>query len=281
MKKLIQKEIFCKNPECEDYKKSFTGRIRVASTYKVFCGKLTRIEYKCDTCGKYFSETKGTIYYRRKKSPEQIHDVLEHIVRGVGINDTAELVKMRPNTVENIVLKSGNYIENWYDEQHITLSKGNIEYDEQWTFVLKKNSENEHEGKMWIWIAFHRETRFMIYFAIGDHSSNNAETLIEETKSRIQHPSKHYTDELACYKGVFEKTYDSLPELDKDGQYSFPSFNKENTLNYATVNKTREGGRIIDIKKIIHSGDIKENEISTSHIERLNLNNRGSVFLSV
>lgn len=50
------------------------------------CGKTKagRQRYKCKTCDGTFTETKGTIFYRRRTSEDEIIDTLALIGKGIG-----------------------------------------------------------------------------------------------------------------------------------------------------------------------------------------------------
>jgi IS1 family transposase/transposase-like protein len=277
LKRKILRNISCPNENCKDFNKKMTGHLKVACTYKVYRGTLTRKEFQCESCGSYFSETYSTFYYCRKTPPEKVETVLNHLVRGVGIRDTAELVKVSKDTVERIIINSQKYIEYWYDSLSIQLPAGNIEYDEMWTFVCRKYSSKEDCGEMWIWIAFHRELRFMVNFKIGKHTADLGKELVEETKGLITHPSQHSSDELPCYKEIFNEVYGELviPErTGKRGRPKKPYLEADNSVTYGQVKKTRKGNKITDVSKSSVYGNMKNENISTSRIERNNLNNR-------
>ncbi len=55
----------CQNTDCHKYHKVNEGNVRFA----YMSGKYKQIAYlKCTACGRCFSENKGTIFFRRKKS---------------------------------------------------------------------------------------------------------------------------------------------------------------------------------------------------------------------
>lgn len=63
---------FCPNEACPDYGKLQSGQQQNLEKY----GKTRKgvQRYRCQTCGKTFTETTGTIFFR-KRTPE--HDILE------------------------------------------------------------------------------------------------------------------------------------------------------------------------------------------------------------
>lgn len=276
MKRKSKINLSCPNKKCKDFGKKYTGRLKVASTYQVFGGTLKRHQYVCERCGRHFAETINTFYHRKKTSPEVINNVLEHNVRGVGIRDTAELVGISKDTVERIILNVGLHINKWYSSLNFTLPKGNIEYDEMWTFVMRKKSNDPKKGDIWLWLSFHRETRFLIYCVVAKHTAENAEELLRQTKLRIHQLSNHHSDELPCYENVFKAVYCNAFQLPAEGSQLYFQFEEQesNQLNYAQVRKTRQKSRIVDIKKSVVFGEVDKSDISTSLNERHNLNVR-------
>jgi IS1 family transposase len=275
MKKRSKRNISCPNPNCKDFGIKFTENILVACTYKVFGGVISRKCFYCESCGSYFSETFGTFYYRKKNL--KTDEVFDHLVRGVGIQDTSELVHVSKDFIENAIIDAGRHIAEWFNQLNIKLPEGNIEYDEMWTFVYKKDSDREDEGEMWIWISFHRESRFIINFVIGKHTAENGITLIQKTKSLTSPHCQHFTDQLPCYEDIFRQVYGNFvfpARTGKPGRPKEPYLEVEKTLNYGQVCKTKKEGKIDKIYKQTVFGNFDEDDISTSLIERQNLNNR-------
>ncbi|HEO65595.1 MAG TPA: hypothetical protein ENI73_06960 [Spirochaetes bacterium] len=71
-------------------------------------------------------------------------------MREIGVRDSAELVYVSKNTVEQIILDVGFRIEQWFKSLKIQIPKGNMEYDEMWTYVAKKQSDLKDEGEIWL-----------------------------------------------------------------------------------------------------------------------------------
>jgi transposase-like protein len=63
---------FCPNETCPEYGKPQSERQR--NIKKAGKTKIGRQRYQCKTCDQTFTETKGTIFYRRR-TPE--HEIIE------------------------------------------------------------------------------------------------------------------------------------------------------------------------------------------------------------
>jgi hypothetical protein len=70
MSQLTQVGDFCPNEICSDYGKCQNEGQQ--SIIKFGQTKAGRQRYRCKSCGQTFTETKGTIFYRRRTSEEEI-----------------------------------------------------------------------------------------------------------------------------------------------------------------------------------------------------------------
>ena len=86
---------FCPNEQCSDCGKLQKDQ---ETTNITKCGKTQAgcQRYQCTTCGKTFTETKGTIFYRRRTSREAIIDTLAHVAEGDHISSLSYSGMGRP-----------------------------------------------------------------------------------------------------------------------------------------------------------------------------------------
>ena len=139
MFQLTQVGDFCSNEICTDYGKCQSERQQ--NIIKFGQTKAGRQRYRCKNCGKTFTETKGTIFYRRRTSEEEILDTLALIAEG---NRISSLVRVKGHKEDTIIA--------WIREagQHATeieavllsdyqLSRGQI--DGLWAYVGHKGEK--------------------------------------------------------------------------------------------------------------------------------------------
>jgi len=79
---------FCPNETCPDYGKlqSAPGQENIKKAGKTEKG---RQRSQCKTCGQPFTDTKGTLFYRRRTSEEEIIATLAWVAAGVRISSLA------------------------------------------------------------------------------------------------------------------------------------------------------------------------------------------------
>ena len=98
MSKLTQVGDFCPNEICPDYGKCQSeGHHNIIKFGQTKAGRQRR---KCKTCGKTFTETKGTLFYRRRTSEEEILDTLALIAEG---NRISSLVRAKGHKEDTII----------------------------------------------------------------------------------------------------------------------------------------------------------------------------------
>lgn len=86
----------CPNPACSDYRKVGAGNI---SLYTRYGRKQVRLLI-CKTCGKTFSELKGSPFWDSRLDWETIEKIYKTLLDGQGIRATARIHGLSKNTVK-------------------------------------------------------------------------------------------------------------------------------------------------------------------------------------
>jgi len=150
----------------------------------------------------------------------------------------------------------------------------------------KKKSVSEQEfGQKWIWTAIDTPTRLIVCFLIGDRTLEDARIFLKDLVSRTKDQPLFTSDELPHYADGLKELFHKLIEPEPTGQPGRPRKPKkiiDENLDYATVHKTREKGRIVKVETKVVFGSsariekrleqLPGNTINTSYVERSNLN---------
>lgn len=131
----LEKQV-CLNDKCLDYKKKNTGHI----TRKGFNNKGNQM-YKCKTCGMRFPETKGTVFYRRHLTDEQVILICKLLVEKNGIRAIERIMEIHRDTISSLINDLANHSREVTDFLITNIGLSQIEVDEMWSFV-KKRKEN-------------------------------------------------------------------------------------------------------------------------------------------
>jgi hypothetical protein len=96
----------CHNERCVAYGSYGAGNLRV-------CGRIGKDRdirlLKCRTCGKRFTERKGTVFYRSHTPPRKVVSILNHVQEGCGMRQTGRLEGVKEDTVIRYARLAGEH----------------------------------------------------------------------------------------------------------------------------------------------------------------------------
>ena len=97
MEKFAKTGDFCPNEACPDYGKLQIGRQQNLVKF----GKTRKgvQRFRCQTCGKTFTETKGTIFYRRRTPEHEILETLAFLAEGSRISSLSRVKGFKEDTI--------------------------------------------------------------------------------------------------------------------------------------------------------------------------------------
>ncbi len=139
MTKFAQVGDFCPDETCADYGKRQSDQQH--NIIKYGKTKAGRQRYKCKTCNGTFTETKGTIFYRRRTSEDEIIETLALIAEGSRISSLVRTKGHKEDTIIDWIRKAGQHAEAIEEallsEYHLT--RGQI--DGLWAYVGNKGEK--------------------------------------------------------------------------------------------------------------------------------------------
>jgi IS1 family transposase len=134
-----------------------------------------------------------------------------------------------------------------------------VQFDEKWAFVGKKEKHcdpkepaDTKQGDNWDHVALDPEHRLVVSVVPGKRSAENVEQVVQDFKARTGgRPMKLITsDEYPAYKTALLNAYGTAvvpPRTGKPGRPQAPYKVAPPELQYATVHKTREKGRVVKV----------------------------------
>jgi len=139
MSKLGQVGDFCPNEVCPDHGKLESER--QGKIIKFGKTKAGRQRYECKTCGKTFTETKGTLFYRRRTPEAEIIDTLAHIAEGNRISSLVRTKGHKEDTIIDWIREAGKHAEAIEEVllADYQLTRGQI--DGLWAYVGNKGEK--------------------------------------------------------------------------------------------------------------------------------------------
>jgi IS1 family transposase len=196
------------------------------------------------------------------------------LVEGASIRSVERMTGIHRDTIMRLMVKVGLNCERLLDEHMRHLPCKNIEVDEIWCFVGKKqrhttkndNNDNiEEVGDQWVFVALDADSKLIPSYIVGKRTAGNAEAFLKDLAGRLDNRVQLSSDSMSAYVDAVEtafginvdygqivKSYEAEPL--GPGRYSPP--------------------HVISADRIVISGTPRKSKISTSYVERQNLTMR-------
>jgi hypothetical protein len=164
-------------------------------------------------------------------------------------------------------------------------STARLQLDEKWSFVGKKEKHCDPDddadlwrGDQWDHVALDPDSRLVLGVVVGKRVTENVVLLLEDVKPRLggRVPELVTSDEYAAYPEALLEVFGEEhvpPRTGKPGRPAGPRLEPPAGMSYATVHKTREGGRVVSVETREVFGPSPEG-VSTSYLERQNATDR-------
>ena len=133
---LVQVGEFCPNETCEDYGK--TGRHNMRKYGTTDSGKQ---RYQCKTCRRTFTETKGTLFYRRRTEAGAIIEVLALLAEGMRISSITRVKGFKEDTILDWLRDAAQHVEAVEAMLLHDYQIGQAQVDGLWAYVGHKGQK--------------------------------------------------------------------------------------------------------------------------------------------
>jgi hypothetical protein len=173
-----------------------------------------------------------------------------------------------------------------------------VQFDEKWSFVGKKQKgcdpadpADDHKGDWWDHVAYDPEHKLILAVVPGARVAESVEEVVAEVKDRLDDrpPALATSDEYAPYETVIATAFSEVVPSERTGPGRRPLSPErclDPGLNYATVHKEREKGRVVAVHRRVVlgseaavdqalKGSVCSRTINTSFVERQHATDRG------
>jgi transposase-like protein len=139
MEKFAKTGEFCPNEACSDYGKLQNGRQQNLVKF----GKTRKgvQRFRCQACGKTFTETKGTIFYRRRTPEHEILETLAFLAEGSRISSLSRVKGFKEDTILAWLRAAAQHAE---QVEEVLLADFRVEraqLDALWSYVGNKGEK--------------------------------------------------------------------------------------------------------------------------------------------
>jgi IS1 family transposase/transposase-like protein len=245
------------------------------------------IRFRCKMCGKTWVEVKPVKLLGPMKVPtDKAKLVLNLLTQGSSIRAAERVTGINRNTICKLVVLFGDACKRFMDERMNGLTLSHLQFDEQWTWVGRKQSrltvtekaERSDVGDVYIWTCIDQKTKLMPSFMLGKRSADNARRFMIDVANRLVFPKPGASDAKDFKPGV----YKTIVQISTDGFQGYPEavdlafgpHAKFGTIikEYRNATMTYTPSEMVGTKRtgIRGIGPQQARTICTSHVERLN-----------
>lgn len=235
-----------------------------------FYGKGRVQRYKCQQCGKRLSETPDKPFGADVRLPrEKVAMILHCLVEGNSMRSTSRLCNVEKRTVLNMLTLAGEACERLLSDRIQNLSVRELEFDECWSYVQKKEGhkwpEEAHDRKIgdaYTFIALDRTSKLVLAWHLGKRDSKNTEAFVEKVRrATADRPFDVSTDAFIPYAAAIDMILgDRANHTQVIKIYDRPEEGRE---RYSPC-------QFVSVEKSVISGTPDVGRANTSHVERKN-----------
>lgn len=199
--------------------------------------------------------------------------VIRCLVDGCSIRATTRITGVAKNTIQKLTKELGEAVLEYHDKVVQKVKSQRVQCDEIWCFCHAKDKNLPDEmrgmpgvGSVWTWTALDADSKLMVGWRLGARDAANAYAFIQDVAARLTNRIQLTTDGNVVYLDAVDAhllgnvDYAMLQKL-----YGNSGEGPEARYSPAKCNGTK--------KKVI-MGNPEPADISTSYVERQNLNIR-------
>jgi len=197
--------------------------------------------------------------------------VVAALTEGCSLRSASRMTGVDRETVGTLLARVGEGCSALMDDTMVRLPCTRLELDELWAFVGKKArhvkaTDDASVGDAWTWLAICADTKVVPSFLVGKRTDADARAFIKDLAARLTVRVQLSTDGLKSYVTAIGESFGTTgadyaqviksyeAEVAGPGRYSPP--------------------RVTEITKLPIFGAPREELVSTSYAERMNLNVR-------
>jgi IS1 family transposase len=201
--------------------------------------------------------------------------ILSMLCEGSSMRSISRVADVSINTVSKMLVDAGQVCAAYHDQYVRGLTCKRVQCDEIWSFCYSKDKNvkgakaaPEGAGNVWTWTALDADTKLICTWAVGGRDAESARNIMEDLQSRVKTRMQITTDGLRLY-------LDAVQEAFGDDGADFAQLIKIFGAPEGKGSERRYSpAECVGTKKIAVDGNPDIKHVSTSYVERQNLNMR-------
>jgi IS1 family transposase len=199
--------------------------------------------------------------------------VISALTEGCSIRSTERLTGANRNTVMSLGLRVGEGCACLHGRLMRDLQVNQIELDEQWDFIAKKQKrvqagDPDEFGDAWVFIALASTQKAVLSYLVGKRTAENTTALAMDLRARVVNRPQITSDGYAPYVGAVEAAF--------GWNVDFAMLTKHyvGDSNLPDAAHRYSPGHVAGVDRTVIRGLPDPEKISTAYVERFNLSSR-------
>ena len=172
-----------------------------------FYGKQQVQRWKCQQCGKRFSEPPQRPFNADVRLPrDKVAMILHCLVEGNSVRSTARLCDVEKRTVLTLLTLAGERCERFMENILRDVPVRDLQLDECWSYVLKKEghklpheANDERIGDQYVFIGLERNSKLVVAWHLGKRDRDNTFEFISKVRNATAGTFDVSTDAWPAY----------------------------------------------------------------------------------
>lgn len=200
--------------------------------------------------------------------------ILQLLVEGSSLRTITRVTGASINTVTKLLVDAGNACAAYHHEAVRRVPARRVQVDEIWSFTYAKQKNVDRAtrapdgaGDTWTWTALDADSKLVISWLVGQRDGTAAHAFISDLASRLRHRIQLTADGHQPYIAAVEDVFGA----DVDFAQLIKTYGSEDP------DRRYSPGKCLGVSVRPVTGDPDPKHISTSYVERQNLNVRMGV----
>ena len=167
--------------------------------------------YLCKQCGKRYSEPQDKPLGDVRLPDEKVRMILHCLVEGNSVRGTARLCDVEKRTVLRILKLAGENCEDLLSRRVRAVPVQDVQVDEAWTFVLKKERRKKPTekyrddiGDQFVFIAIERTSKLILCWELGRRTNETTWDFITKLRDATVGHFQVTSDAFPAYRNAIE-----------------------------------------------------------------------------
>jgi len=232
-----------------------------------------RQRYQCNQCRKVFTDARDNTLDGMYLSVEKAETILKLLLEGNSVSSVERLTEIHHTTILKLLVLVGERCERFLSEKIRNMRVKDVEADELWCFVQKKEGHKRADeagvetiGDAYTFVGIERNTKLVLAWHLGRRTKVHTMLFMQKLRNAVN--PQHW----------FQLTADGFPPYVPAVAYYFANIDFAQLIKVYRASSDQEQryspGEVAECIPTPVFGNPRPEKICTSHVERANLSMR-------